>query len=1004
MNSKRFTLIELIVSIVVLGILLAIVLVNINSSKKEAIRVAVSSNTKIIQSAVDTYFLKENIGYPTLNQEKPTIYRPALVDVDTLVEEGLIKQDLDLSKIKSQYYWLDSMGTVWGATEDVIKEVAILDADNERNFYFMLDKEYKGYNIYKILEDRIVKVDSEIETQFIADSKKSVKVNSYRHLYEGLNDSKERVQMTIPVKYANESYLISGIDQYGLETVPVGQGSGSFKPLIERDGTFFYQIESQKKMYFIDFWDWTDTPGDSKVEYRFSVQKEKDGEYSEWLNTFDEVLALETGYGVEVEITMTGDNKGNYPSVYDLHILYSFEKNKPGFKDYCYINPQDCKLDFDLCSQIPHLCNVGKPDGTGTGGGTGTGTGTGTGGGTGGGTGETGTGGGTGGSDGTGGTGGGTDGTGGGTGGTGGGTPTGKELCAIYPQLCIPTTCVDSGTCLSPETVCGSGKIQSGVKDGLSYLTINFVLKDNEKLGKVHIPSPTDISGSLFKSMQIQYAVKGADYQMAKSAKEVPAGACVNVVYIYEVLLGFPPPPPETCEVNGDCPVYCEDLNNCPVPEDEDYVTVRDLKLFSHSAVGSNSKWTGYRKEDVVPEHTRILYKFATGERGVFGSEQDDFPTGVSSPSIMAHVYFQVKKEFVDTVQEPTLKKFVFQFDGGEDEVNLGDKDPLEKPQVEIAMRSSNAYPYSTETTFEWNYKLTSSHSSSIVDVEWKNKQDKYAEGNYTVAVRVLDKNNQWSDWSSLDLLIVKASEIPSEDLDIEQYTNVTYINPNRGNDQTGDGSFEKPYYTIEKGLSKTNNNGTLYLTEGSHTLTKSVEVGKNLTILGAGEKTRLRFVSADQAMFLIKSDSTVNFIKLNISMESTHEYPFTISMSASTNTIVNIHNTVIIAKKGVYTGTLYDFGASNSKINVFNSYLNLGGHPVIRGINTYTFTNSILVNYSVLSFEKAPVLHGTLLDAKYVNFKDPNVNDSRTINKGVGLKADGTLENIGLYGGKYSW
>lgn len=87
--KKNFTLIELIVSIVVIGILAAIVMLNISDLRLQAEETAYAVNSKEVQTAVDRYKLEYG-EYPTTPQ--PSKDSPQLVELDKIIPEFIRKE------------------------------------------------------------------------------------------------------------------------------------------------------------------------------------------------------------------------------------------------------------------------------------------------------------------------------------------------------------------------------------------------------------------------------------------------------------------------------------------------------------------------------------------------------------------------------------------------------------------------------------------------------------------------------------------------------------------------------------------------------------------------------------------------------------------------------------------------------------------------------------------------------------------------------------------------
>lgn len=93
MRNKKFTLIELIMAIIVIGILAAIILLNISKLKDRALDTAKLVNLSEMQKIVDMYYLERDM-YPTIVQ--PTM-GPEKVEQDLLVT------DFQKKKIKEEF-------------------------------------------------------------------------------------------------------------------------------------------------------------------------------------------------------------------------------------------------------------------------------------------------------------------------------------------------------------------------------------------------------------------------------------------------------------------------------------------------------------------------------------------------------------------------------------------------------------------------------------------------------------------------------------------------------------------------------------------------------------------------------------------------------------------------------------------------------------------------------------------------------------------------------------
>jgi len=96
-NEGGFTLIELIVVLMILGILTSIVIPRFSNKIPEAQAVKTQADIRIIQTAVDLYFLDYGV-YPT--------------DIDQLVQKGFLKDNPKKVDGSSHYSINPANGTV----------------------------------------------------------------------------------------------------------------------------------------------------------------------------------------------------------------------------------------------------------------------------------------------------------------------------------------------------------------------------------------------------------------------------------------------------------------------------------------------------------------------------------------------------------------------------------------------------------------------------------------------------------------------------------------------------------------------------------------------------------------------------------------------------------------------------------------------------------------------------------------------------------------------------
>lgn len=194
-NFKQFfTLIELIVVIVVLGVLAAIVIPNISSFKDEAQETALLSDTRNIQTAVDIYMLEKSGKTPTL--EKPLFGEPKEILLNDLKPEFL----RNLPKDQNLKFVLDDKNIVWFST---VLSPAGATYESGRLSWDAVE----GASHYKVY----VSEDAVVST---ANQNKRLK---FVKSIEGTNDLK--IEVSIPY-LSQGNYFISAVDKYDYESAP----------------------------------------------------------------------------------------------------------------------------------------------------------------------------------------------------------------------------------------------------------------------------------------------------------------------------------------------------------------------------------------------------------------------------------------------------------------------------------------------------------------------------------------------------------------------------------------------------------------------------------------------------------------------------------------------------------------------------------------------------------------------------------------------------------------
>lgn len=200
-NFKQFfTLIELIVVIVVLGVLAAIVIPNISSFKEEAQETAIKSDTRSIQTAVDMFMLDYHGATPT--KEKATLGNPQIVELYGLKPDYL----RDLPKENGAKFWLDGNNTVWSSRVDAPINVTY-DAETQKLSWETVD----GATLYKVYST----------TETVKSSATSSAIQHQKDV-----EATEGMKQAVELKPLDKGfYLVTAVDTFDSESAPTGENT-----------------------------------------------------------------------------------------------------------------------------------------------------------------------------------------------------------------------------------------------------------------------------------------------------------------------------------------------------------------------------------------------------------------------------------------------------------------------------------------------------------------------------------------------------------------------------------------------------------------------------------------------------------------------------------------------------------------------------------------------------------------------------------------------------------
>lgn len=304
--KKYFTLIELIVVIVVLGILAAIVIPNVSSFKEEAIRSEIASNIKNLQTASDRFSLESNGQKPSILN--PTVENPQRVSNKLIYPKYISKKESDRG-----FYWVDHRGEVWGSTVEAPSRIHI----SGEKISWEAVPNAKSYQIYGA---------KDVELSGSVDGK----TYKYDSLATVSNTKGTLIlHQEIPNAENYEYLLVSTVDKYGFSSVPTGEGyygysqtddAMSLFPIFD-EGTFYLTTNAKD----LATWDAIVSkelkPEGTQINYSFATSDDGKTFTSYTPNIED----LPKSQYMKVKIEMIGSN-GELPTLKSLRVKFHLDE------------------------------------------------------------------------------------------------------------------------------------------------------------------------------------------------------------------------------------------------------------------------------------------------------------------------------------------------------------------------------------------------------------------------------------------------------------------------------------------------------------------------------------------------------------------------------------------------------------------------------------------------------------------------------------------------------
>ena len=232
------------------------------------------------------------------------------------------------------------------------------------------------------------------------------------------------------------------------------------------------------------------------------------------------------------------------------------------------------------------------------------------------------------------------------------------------------------------------------------------------------------------------------------------------------------------------------------------------------------------------------------------------------------------------------------------------------------------------------------------------------------------------------------------------------------GNDTTGDGSAQQPYASVDVAINKAPSGSEIHIKAGTYRLRTMagygqelgagiLDLGKQLTIYGDNEKTILEYYGAESAVRdgcavqLMNDGSVLRNLTMNF-------YP---------GKSENYSNAIFRECRGMFYNVYFHIKISLPAS--YSYYNNTTGYPKVFNCTFYHDLGKISANftsqpvYTNCLYNVAPT-EGTKAHCITASFNSENIAetaaDPALLHTGTGTNPDGSVANIGVYGGKYAW
>lgn len=190
-KNNRFTLIELLIVVVIIGVLAAVVVPNVSNFKQDSTTAAMQANISNIEKALTMYSMDNNGNLPVLKDPELGLPEPLLVDQ---LHPSYLRTK---PKVKNMKYWVDETTKVWASSADSPIGIVYTTAGKLK---WVEAENAVSYNVFKA---------ESTATQSRANQQKVVFVKE-----------SQSNEVELPKLDGNGFYLVNSVDGFGLESPP----------------------------------------------------------------------------------------------------------------------------------------------------------------------------------------------------------------------------------------------------------------------------------------------------------------------------------------------------------------------------------------------------------------------------------------------------------------------------------------------------------------------------------------------------------------------------------------------------------------------------------------------------------------------------------------------------------------------------------------------------------------------------------------------------------------